>query len=177
MQDPDITVYSDGSGYQPDGYGAWAALAVSRGEVFRLFRTGMSSGTSVDRMEMTAMLEGLQMADEIIEDEFLNKEEWHYAEGLGCDRPRFRVRLLSDRESMVLSIKGVYGRTNAPDLWERFSYYEKRMEISAEHVARETDFADFQWVDLFASTGRIVIKQYLECFDLPGKFSLNTKTK
>lgn len=153
MTPSDFLVFSDGSGHI-DGYGGWASYMKSVDGRFSMYRAGSMIGTSVDRMEMTAMLEGLQMVLEIIP----------HAD----QSPRLmktwkpKVDLFSDRENMVLSIRGTYSRSNSADLWRRFEFYESLMVIEAFHVPRETDYPEFVQVDLDASSGRILIKDFAE---------------
>lgn len=155
-----FTVWSDGSGYK-DGFGGWAVRVRSENGEYDLFRMGCMAGTTVDRMELTGMLEGLQVVF-----------EWFQAAGNrftrdADDLPRPQVKIYSDRENLVLSIKKVYDRSNALDLWARFECYEKFMTVMAEHVMRETDFPEFMMADLHASSGRIIAKNYVESVDVP----------
>lgn len=149
---PDIIVFSDGSGFHKDSFGGWSAIATTPDRIWKLFRWGSMVGTSVDRMEMTAMLEGLQMAVEIAD--VLPKKS--------LKKIKSKVHIYTDRENMVLSIKNVYSRSNSPDLWARFEVYEKILDITATHVDRETDFPEFVQVDLHSSSGRIHAKGYYE---------------
>lgn len=151
---PDLLLFTDGSGHR-DGFGGWCAVARTPDKRFGYTQFGCASGTSVDRMEMTAFLEGLTMLSTAIK-------------GLPTLTPnpnRIRGPIVfwySDRESLVLSVRGKYARSNSPDLWARFEYYEKQFDIYPFHVSRETDFAEFRDADLHASSLRIVIKHYTE---------------
>ena len=154
----DILVFSDGSGYK-DGYGGWAACACTPDRNWKTFRMGSTFGLSVDRAEMTGMLEGLEMAlsmSRVLPKAYTMGEGWKPV-----------VAIFTDRENMALSIKGVYDRSNCPDLWARFAYYESKLDIVATHVERETDFKEFVMCDLHASTGRLIAKSYGECLNIP----------
>ncbi len=154
----DILVFSDGSGYK-DGYGGWAAIACTPDRTWKTFRMGSTFGLSVDRAEMTGILEGLEMAlsmSRVLPRASVMETGW-----------KATVMVHTDRENMALSIKGVYDRSNCPDLWHRFAYYEKHLNIQATHVARETDHAEFVMCDLNASTGRLIAKSYGESMSLP----------
>ena len=155
--DADLLVFSDGSGYK-DGYGGWSAICCTPERNMKTFRMGSTFGLSVDRAEMTGMLEGLEMALSIsrVLPKAMTIEGW---------KPM--VNVYTDRENMVLSIKGVYDRSNCPDLWRRFEHYEKHLNIVAIHVFRETDFPEFVQCDLNASTGRLIAKSYVEAMALP----------
>lgn len=157
--DSDYLLFTDGSGYQ-DGYGGWACIVTDPSGTPLMFRMGCIMGATVDRMELTAILEGLQLVEELkttnpksIGDQ---GRTWHPV-----------VHLFSDRENLVLSIQKVYDRSNAPDLWKRYEFYEGRLHVVARHVERETDHSQFITVDLHASTARIIIKQYGEANELP----------
>jgi ribonuclease HI len=164
---PDILVFSDGSGYK-DGFGGWAALTCTPDRNWKTFRTGAITGITVDRAEMTGMLEGMEMA-------------WEMARSFPHFHPsnpqsvRPKILLHCDRENVVLSIKGVYDRSNCPDLWARFAHYEKVMDIMALHVVRENDFAEFIQCDLHASSGRLVAKDYGNTAKVPANWILTFK--
>lgn len=125
-----------------------------------MFRMGAIVGCTVDRMEMTAILEGLQLVIEMTPWAVREPDEdsltW---------RPK--VKMFSDRENLVLSIQRVYDRSNSRDLWARFEHYEGLIDIEAQHVLRETDYPEFVQVDTHASTGRIIAKEYGMATDLP----------
>lgn len=150
---PDFTLYTDGSGYV-DGYCGYCAIMVCMLPQMESSNVvmGSMSGSSVDRAEMMALQEGLEG--------ILRIEE---------SLPRFRlagrriqVMWFSDRESLVKSVKGEYGRNSSKDLWARFAHYETKFEIDAHWVERETDYPEFQACDLHASTQRVILKNYIE---------------
>lgn len=155
---PDFLVWTDGSGHV-SGFGGWACRVDTQDRFHKMFRMGAVIGTSVDRMEMTAILEALQLVMEMR----------HLAARDESDPVQLRplkVKMFCDRENLVLSIQRVYDRSNCQDLWERFAYYEQRLEIDIEHVLRETDFPEFEMVDLHASTGFQMAKNYQAATDL-----------
>ena len=158
MDQPQYILFTDGSGYK-DGYGGWACRVKSPDDKScDYFRMGAIIGCTVDRMELTAILEGLQIVLEIT---------MEARGGLrGHDVLPF-VKLYSDRENLILSIKGIYDRSNAPDLWARFAFYEKYLQIEPEHVLRENEHIEFEGVDLHASTGRIIAKNYGTAVHVP----------
>ncbi len=149
---PDFVLYTDGSGYT-DGFSGYCAILVCTVPKLDATSTvmGSMSGSSVDRAEMMALLEGLEA--------ILNVES---------SLPRFRiadrkiqVTWFSDRESLVKSVKNEYGRNSSKDLWARLAYYETKFEIDARWVERETDYPEFQACDLHASTQRVILKSYI----------------
>ena len=148
----DYILFTDGSGREQDGFSGWSTQVFSQLPCInpRRRRMGAMTGSTVDRAEFTAFLEGLQMILEM-------DAEQHR---IGNHRPE--VLWYSDRENLVLSVSGKYGRKSSPDLWARFAYYESRMLIKSTHVSRETDFKEFQDCDLQSSTMRVVIKNYVD---------------
>ena len=160
MTNPDFMLFTDGSSYDQDLYGGWAAYARTPDKSVKLFRMGAVSGTTVDRAEMTAILEGLNM---VLEASYAMPRQIP----MGQHHWKPRVQLFSDRENLVLSIQAVYARSNNPDLWKRFEYFEAHMVIDANHVADETAFEEFVLVDLHASSARIMVKNYADCCNLP----------
>ena len=165
--DYDVLVFSDGSGYK-DGYGGWATMACTPDKNIKLFRMAAVVGTTVDIAEMTGMLEGLSLAHDIALD---IPKFYQYRITSGFEHPdKPKVLIYSDRENMVLSVKKVYDRSNSPDLWARFEHFEKVLDIDALHVERETDFPEFQFCDLSASTGRCIAKGYAENCKMPPIF-------
>lgn len=159
MNNPDFLVWTDGSGYK-DGFGGWAAYVHTPDKTHELFRMGAVVGTSVDRAELTGIIEGLQMVADL-----MTIIPHKLAMGQRVWKPK--VKMYSDRENLVLSIQKVNARSNSPDLWRRFEFYEGFMALDANHVLRETDFPEFVFVDLHASSARIIAKQYAEASGLP----------
>ena len=143
-------LYTDGSGLELDGFGGWACLVIAP-DGRRIINTGGSTGTTVDRMEFTALLEGLESILKLWDDPLFNRADdsivvhWH-----------------SDRESLVKSAQAIYGRKSAHDLWLRFDHYAEKMQIFPNHVRIEDEGEEFKTVDLHASAMRIVIKNYAE---------------
>jgi len=149
----DFLLYTDGSGYQ-DGFSGFCSTFVSQiqNQPGRGTRMGSMSGSTVDRAEMTALLEGLQAI-------------WEFLETI----PKYNlpgrkptIHWYTDRESLALSVSGEYKRSSSMDLWKRFAWYEEQFDITPQWVERETDFPEFKACDLHASTNRVIIKNYIE---------------
>ena len=147
----DFVLFTDGSGHQ-DGYGGWAALVKSttRPDLHNIRMGGMTQ-TSVDRMEMTAMVEGLHMTLALA---------GRVAPQGGRLNGKHSVIWFSDRESLIKSALGEYGRGNSTDLWNQYAWFETQLTIIPIHVRREVDHEEFRSVDLHASTIRIILKNY-----------------
>lgn len=154
----DYWTLSDGSGYK-DGYGGWAAMGCFPDGTYPIMRIGSASGTTVDRMEMTGMLEGLQIGYESYR---------RYWPDLSH---QLRIALFSDRESIVNTINGLYGIHANEDLWARFQWYADRMSIVAIHLneREQNNWPYFVELDLHASSARTVIKAYAEAINPESK--------
>lgn len=125
------------------------------------YRIGSASGSSVDSMEFTALLEGLDLAlQQPVDANFRRASSGDF---------RRAVLWRSDRESLVRSVAGLYARSNLPEYWCRFAYYEKRILLIPVHIGREEEnnFPEFRFCDLQASTQREVLKGYLETIHVP----------
>lgn len=150
----DFTLYTDGSGHQ-DGYSGWCAYAVNNHTQETRHAVGCLTSSSVDRAEFTALLEGLELVHSMALTTQMS---------LKAIRGKPKIFWYSDRESLVGGVARKWGdhagRKAQPDLWRRFEHYEDKFIITAQHVARETEFALFQKCDLHASSLRIVIKSY-----------------
>lgn len=157
---PDFCLFTDGSGHT-DGLGGWCCLLTDPDRTKTLFKVGAASGSSVDSMEFTALLEGLALCDE-------HQEFW-----LGKPMRRLGAKptilWCSDRESLVMSAQGKYARSNLPAFWLQFAYYENRFTIVPMHVNREleAEIPEFRFCDLHASTMREVLKGYMPTVELP----------
>jgi hypothetical protein len=158
-QEFDFYLYTDGSGHA-DGFGGWSALVLSpRHNIYQTLMAGHSK-TSVDRAEFHGLLDGLQL--------IMDAMDWHRTLDLETlERNPPTVFWLSDRESLVKSVQRdetgnpVYGRKNSPDLWARFSFYERLFRIVATFTPRDT-IAYHNIVDRFASDARVLIKDYMQ---------------
>lgn len=153
----DFILYTDGSGRELDGYSGYAALAKTPDNLVKRFVMGAMTESTVDRAEFTALIEGLRICWEMWE-RFPNK-------GLrreGVVRPKPKIKWYSDRENLVLAVKRVYDRSNQPDLWAAFEYFENLMEIDAQSVTEPFTDTDpsFVEVDLQSSSLRQVIQAY-----------------
>lgn len=147
----DFTLFTDGSGYQ-DGFSGYCAIFISnvKGHPHKGQVIGAMTGSTVDRAEMTGLLEGLEAIRAFLE-----------------TVPKFRIlgskpsiAWYTDREALAKSVKGEYGRGSSPDLWARLAVYEEQFNILPTWVSRETETEDFKVCDLQASTLRVIIKEY-----------------
>jgi ribonuclease HI len=162
QSDYDFFLFTDGSGHQ-DGYGGWASLIISPKWNVAEARMAACKGTTVERAEFEALLLGLQS--------ILEKLKLENAAGYArLERTPMRVFWLSDRESLVLSVKKnpdgstVYRRKASPDLWARFAWYEKYFDVTPRHAKRESN-PHHNLVDRLASDARVLVKDYMELPD------------
>lgn len=154
---PDYYLYTDGSGHQ-DGYGATGSIAVEAIGDWGVTNISASTGTTVERQETNAMLDGLQA----IYDHFK-------AQNLGPN-PALRkiptVFWVTDRESTALCVwrnergEPFYRRKSVQDLWARFEWYEKRIQVLPIFNRRKTHpIQDI--TDKLASDTRLSFKDWI----------------
>jgi ribonuclease HI len=156
---PDFFLYTDGSGYQ-DGYGGAAALVLSaQHNIWKVNFAGYC-GTTVERAEFEALLIGLQT--------ILVEIKWDAAfHHQRLERMPATVRWFTDREALAKAVQRdsegnpVYSRRSTPDLWARFSFYERLFLVDPVFMKRETN-AYHNVVDRFASDSRLLVKDYME---------------
>ncbi len=137
-------LFTDGSGHL-DGFGGWACLLQVPELKLEQTRFGGVKGTSTERMEMHAMLAGLQLCMDVAHDHQVLRPEVHWR---------------SDRESMVKIALGAYKPSASLDLWHAYRYYEQHLTILPAHVKIENEGVEFKLCDMHASTLREVIKKY-----------------
>jgi len=148
---PEFVVFTDGAGYQ-DGYGGSAAIVASARHGKMFHRVLAATGTSVDRSEFVALLIGLRA--------ILDEMCWTSDVRLkAMSVIPVKVLWYSDRESLVKSVNGEYGRKAQPDLWHLFAWYERYFQVHAVHVPRKTNSLQ-DVTDRMASEARIVIKDF-----------------
>lgn len=165
---PDLLLYTDGSGREQDGFGGYAAVIKTPDGYVNQFVMGAISNSTVDRAEFTALIEGLRVAYDVwkaLPDAWLSR--WPQEQVLKTPH----IMWYSDRESLVLSAKNVNSRNNCPDLWAAYEYFESRCKIEANFIddaAKELSEA-FSECDLQASSGRLLMKGYFEATPLQVK--------
>jgi len=156
---PDFFLYTDGSGYQ-DGYGGAAALVLSaKHNVWEVSFAGYK-GTTVERAEFEGLLIGLQT--------ILTVMKWDSAfHHQRLERMPPSVSWFTDREALAKAVQRdaegnpVYSRRSTPDLWARFSFYERLFRVDPVFTKRETNVYH-NVVDRFASDARLLVKDYME---------------
>lgn len=148
----DFCLYTDGSGHQ-DGFGGCAALAMSRnsGWIQKSMITKFPTGTA--QMEMEALIIGLQLIMKRVTD--LRKLK----KGDAFTAAKPTVIWLTDRQDLVLSMVGAYGKNANPDLWHHISWFEKKLDIHPFHVPRDT-YGGNKYVDNLSSICRNLIKDF-----------------
>lgn len=163
--DYDFELYTDGSGHA-DTFGGHSVIGVSNKYNKYFVRAGAIYGTTTDRQEFEAFLNGLQG--------ILDVMEWNSGgelKMLAARRPS--VFWISDRENLVGSVtldeKGhsLFKRKSSPDLWARYAFYETIFAVTAVHRDRNT--VAFQaMADRISSECRVLIKNYIEILKTDG---------
>lgn len=115
-----IRLYTDGSCHHADKLGAYGAVIVT--PTTRKLLWGTQCPTTIARMELTPMIEGLR---------------WVFQQVYN-GRPGGEVTILSDSESTV-KIAARFNETNKnEDLWSAFRELEAKMKVSYEWRARNS---------------------------------------
>jgi hypothetical protein len=115
-----------------------------------------ATGTTVERQEITAMLDGLQIIT-----------DWQEAAGILGRISMPVVLWYTDREAAALCAwrkddgQPFYRRKSSPDLWARFEWYEKRMRIVPLWTPRK-DHPIQDLADGLASEGRVAFKEWVQ---------------
>ena len=102
-------LYTDGSCLSnPDGPGGYAAVLIQESKEIQRISGGNPSTTN-NRMEITAVMEGLRMIPEGAE-----------------------VLLKSDSEYVIKTIQGIYSPGKNADLWQQLGREIKKRHITCE---------------------------------------------
>lgn len=155
-EDVDYMLYTDGSGYT-DHFGGYGAIALSAKHSAHCYiqSCGCATHTETGRAEFLAVLSGLHS--------ILEENGWETESVLDSrfQGDRLKVHIVSDRADLVGSINGYYRRKSNPDLWQQLAWYERYIDLTAEHVKRETHNVQ-SIADKTASLMRLVIKDFVE---------------
>lgn len=166
------TAWTDGSGHT-DGYGGYGAIVMRKGEPgyppVILKASAAIHGTTVNRAELTGMLEALEL---------IHQHELKLrAAGLSVyPHIPITVRWFSDRENLVLSCvvnketkEPYYSRRTDADLWARYEWYSKKIIVAPVHTDRNT--LQFQAkCDFVASQGRRAYIKWTRMLKKRGKW-------
>lgn len=114
-------IYTDGSasthGVKAGGY---AAVILRNGTFFHM-PFGGEAMTTIGLMEMRAIIVSL---------EYIQKQS---------DAKQAKVSVYCDRQDVVLSATGVYGRKSNRDEWKRFDKAAKGLDLSISHIPRNSN--------------------------------------
>lgn len=147
-------LFTDGSGHE-DGYGGASAIALAAVGGRAKTIISAATGTTVERQEITAMLDGLQII-----------VDWQSQAGILARIHHPIVFWYTDREAAALSAwrkedgEPFYRRKSAADLWARFEWYEKKMRIIPIWTPRK-DHPIQHLADGFASEARLTLKDWV----------------
>jgi len=120
---PHAYLFVDGSSSRKDDVGAWAAIAATATQRKVLY--GLSYPTTISRMELTPIIEGLRWM----------RKNW------SRESPGFRVTVTSDSEYTVKTLCGLYPRHKNEDLWHAYDEIAKGMQI--KFIWRERNSLDY----------------------------------
>ncbi len=144
-EEHDYVLYTDGSGHQ-NGWGAYAAVARYNTDLNHLLRVAGNYGSSVQRNELTALLEGLfAIADHQLRRviqlglrEVSPGNPWNTFAG----EDRITVLWFTDRENLAKALvydddmRPLNKRARERDLWMRYSAMAKHFCITPMLVPR-----------------------------------------
>ena len=112
-----ITLFTDGSCYVASHTGGYASLiAFEDGSRKLIF--GGAHATSIERMELTAVIEGLRYIRQ------------YFADLIKQTGTQVHVTLVNDREDLLRQISGEYGSKHNHDLWAAFKAVSDGMRIT-----------------------------------------------
>ena len=115
-----IYVYSDGSCHHSDKMGTYGVVVST--PTMRKLLWGMQSDTTIARMELTPMIEGMR---------------WVYKHVYNGRRGG-EVTIVSDSESTIKIATGMNETDKNEDLWAAFRYHESLMKVRYEWRARNS---------------------------------------
>jgi len=151
---------TDGSGYR-DRVGGWGAYCMLIGSPIRTdFCWGGGLNTSVYRMELTGLLEGLKLA--------FDMGNWWRERGQARHSPK-RIWWRTDSESLAGAVRLDQNgqptslREGAEDLFVRLEYFEQFCQIEPVWGGREDGLMGLP--DWFASNTRTVLLRMREAHD------------
>jgi ribonuclease HI len=144
------TAWTDGSGHT-DRYGGYGVKVLGH---FKLHTSaGALLGTTVNRAEFTGLLEAMQ----IVHEQMIARKD----AGLSLyPAKKTTMRWYTDRENLVFSVlinpqtqQPYYNRKTDADLWCRFEYYARSIQVFPVHIARNSHPFHAE-CDALASRGR-----------------------
>lgn len=144
-EEHDYVLYTDGSGHA-NGFGASAAIAKFNLETEHIVRCSSNYGSTVQRNELTAFLDGLHaIADHQLRRvsklalrEVAPKNPWNTFTG----DDRITVLWFTDRQNLAKALlydenqKPLNGRNSERDLWMRYSAMSRHFCITPLQVPR-----------------------------------------
>jgi ribonuclease HI len=140
-------IYTDGSAstHGPKA-GGYAAIILKNGE-FEKIVTGGWANTTIGKMEMHAIIAAL---------EYIRKLP---------GAMQAEVQVYCDRQDVVFSAIGQYARRSNRDEWRRFDHAGKGLNLTVEHIPRNSNEFSSQCDDLSGQIRLSVEKDPTRVFD------------
>jgi ribonuclease HI len=135
----DYQLFTDGSCDSKDRIAGYAAVAYNPASNVMIYRGGATTGSSVNRSEMLALLAGLQVIGEFSG----VLDAGHRKQLTECSAMRPVVLWYTDRQNVARSITPPpdtrpYKRDVDADLWAQIAWWELWFKIKAMNVPRNT---------------------------------------
>lgn len=162
-QEHDFIIWTDGSGYD-FGYSGSSSIILNVSSGKKDFRLNAAYAQTTHRAEFEGLLSGLQCVLEIG-----GWEKYGAKQKLDQLPQKVKPKVLwyGDNESLILAVyrtetgEPYYRRKTSADLWARFEYYERALQISPFYIPRNS-LPEHALADRLAGESRQVLKDYVE---------------
>jgi ribonuclease HI len=137
-----LKIFADGSWANLTNAGGYAALVQLADNSTHVVQ-GSAFPTSIERMELTAIVEGLRFLENTLRKQLLDN--------------RLSVAIINDREDVIRQISGEFDPNHNLDLWYQMQFYHERFNIIPIWMERNSHPALLQ-VDLLSAHCREIIE-------------------
>ncbi len=138
----EVFLYSDGSCLKPHGVGAWAYLLIDRESGFRRWNGGAVQETTNNRMELTAVIQGLAALSESSQ-VHLVVDSQYVDHGITQWLPTWMARGWRSAGQQSHRVANV-------DLWEQLVEQLQRHEVDSEWIRGHSGHPENEFVDQMA---------------------------
>jgi ribonuclease HI len=136
---PQFTLYTDGSCLRPHGVGGWAFILEGPGGAERICRAESHPATTNNRMELTAVIRGLEALPEPTRVRIVTDSRYVH-DGITRWLPRWRQNRW----------RGTGGRLSSIALWQRLDAIIERHDVTCEWVPGHGGLAGNEEADRLA---------------------------